>query len=226
MNAIRSGRLTWTSLIERITAVKHTPESIQEKLQNPVIGLMPGSRRNEFNQMLPVMMRAAHLLRVYHMYVSSFLWRTLAGKRAQLLSHPGMDRVRRDQNYEVRRIFTLASTKSGTSTVENALLGIPMAVVYRTGRINMYLGRRFVRIPYIGMVNLIAQKGICPEFIQEQFQPRNLVRFTEEILCSPARYQEMIEDLSKVREKMGHEPASERTAQEILKFLQEQEQQP
>jgi lipid-A-disaccharide synthase len=84
----------------------------------------------------------------------------------------------------------------------------------------MLIGRRLIRIPYIGMVNLIAQKGICPEFIQEQFQPKSLVRSAEGILTSPERYQEMKEDLYKVRAKMSENSATTETANAIAEFFQ------
>lgn len=124
--------------------------------------------------------------------------------------------VVRDTNYQLRREMDFAWTASGTATVENALLGLPMAVVYRTQPINMFLGRHLVRILYIGMVNLIAQKGICPELIQEQCHPALLARFADDLFSSPDRYQEMIHDLHQVRKKIGPRSATRSTAEYIL----------
>jgi len=208
-------------LIERITPIPATDETTQNKLGKPVIGLMPGSRRNELRYMLPTMLKTAEQLHSNHPD-----WRflfpladTLPDSVLNEFDIPDFIEICRDQNYQRRRDMTLAWTASGTATVENALLGIPMAVVYKTGFVNMFLGRRLVRIQYIGMVNLIAQKGICPEFIQEQFHPGNLVKWTEEVINTPERYKEFLKDLEQLRGKMGNEHTSINTAEAIITFL-------
>lgn len=212
-------------LAERIPQVDTNPTPTdppsEEDLASPLIGLLPGSRKNELRHTLPCMIRAAHGLR-QQLPSARFLLplaSSLSITTLQRFSVPPWIEVCRDPDYQRRREITFAWTCSGTATVENALLGVPMAVVFRTGPINMFLGRRLVRVPYIGMVNLIARKGICPEFIQEQFQPETLTRYTMELLSNPARYREMKEDLKKVREQIGDHPAAKETAEEILNFL-------
>lgn len=206
-------------LIEQIPA--QTVQQQNHSLNSPLIGLLPGSRRNELKNNLPVLLRAAELYRRRNSQ-ASFLFPLADALPESFLREfdiPSWIQVCRDSNYHHRRQLTCAWTASGTATVENALLGIPMAVVYKTSRFNMMIGRRLVRIPYIGMVNLIAQKGICPEFIQEQFQPESLVRWAEEILSSPERYHEMKTDLDNVRRKIGDISATRQTAGAIEQFL-------
>ncbi|HOJ59456.1 MAG TPA: lipid-A-disaccharide synthase [bacterium] len=208
-------------LIERIPPPEPSGMIPADVLRNPRIGLLPGSRRNELRHILPTLLRAAVRLRERRPECRFFLplADTLDESILQAFRLPSWIEVHRDPQYQLRRTLTFAWTASGTATVENALLGLPMAVVYRTGRMNMFIGRRLVRVPYIGMVNLIAQKGICAEFVQEQCQPEALARHADELLSSPARYEEMKQDLARVRQKMGPTPASLRAAQAIQEFL-------
>lgn len=189
--------------------------------ETPTVGLLPGSRANELRYMLPPMIEAARRLRA-RMARARFLL-----PLAKALPDSALDRFRlpewievcRDNGYARRREMDYAWTSSGTATVENALLGIPMAVVYRTGRVNMFIGRRLVRVPYIGMVNLVAQKGICPEFIQEQCHPEQLARHAFELLSDFDRLREMRRDLRAIRERIGPRRASSAAAAAILEGL-------
>ncbi|RJP21509.1 MAG: lipid-A-disaccharide synthase [Candidatus Omnitrophota bacterium] len=209
-------------LAERIPADNTPTEPLHMIPSSPRIGLLPGSRSNELRHLMPIMIKAASILRdkIPHAHFVLPLAQTITESMLSAFSLPNWIEVCRDPTYEQRKKLTFAWTCSGTATVENALLGLPMAVVFRTGRINMFLGRRLVRIPYIGMVNLIAQKGICPEFIQEQCQPETLAQYAEELLSSPSRYMEMKRDLAAVREKMGEGAASAQAAKEIMHFLE------
>ncbi len=186
--------------------------------ESPLIGLLPGSRRSELRYILPSLIQAAKRLRERNPR-ARFLFPLASSLPEDALKRfdlPSWIEIRRDPDYRLRKEITFAWTASGTATLENALLGIPMAVVYRTGPVNIFLGRRLVRAPYIGMVNLIAQKGICAEFIQEQCHPESLARHTQTILSSPSRYQEMKDDLKTVRLRLGEKRASANAAREIL----------
>lgn len=210
-------------LIERIPPAYVSTRNTIDTLKSPLIGLMPGSRLNEIQKLLPVMIKASQILknRIPEARFALLAADALTDDLLQRFALPAWIEIIRDTNYQFRRNFSYAWCASGTATVENALLAIPMTVVYKINPINMFLGRRLVRIPYIGMVNLIAQKGICPELIQEQCQPEMLARSAEEILTSPTRYEEMIHDLKKVREKIGEASASKTTASKILEFLRD-----
>ncbi len=208
-------------LAERISMAPLDEQTDFTPPESPTIGLLPGSRKNELQNMLPTMIQAAKLLKTklpsahFILFLAESLTETILPK----FKIPNWIEVCQDSNYSRRKSLDFAWTCSGTATVENALLGIPMTIVYRTGRINMSIGRRLVRVPYIGMVNLVAQKGICPEYIQEQCQPEVLAQSAEEILTSPFLYQEMKADLKTVRHKIGEQKASVNAAREILSFM-------
>ncbi|MDP8246222.1 MAG: lipid-A-disaccharide synthase [Candidatus Hinthialibacter antarcticus] len=201
-------------LLDRIPP---TPAQDRAPLERPVVGLLPGSRKNELKRLLPTLLSAAKRLRKQKPETQFFLplAETLPESFLQNFDLPDWLEVGRDPDYARRKQLTFAWTASGTATMENALLGLPMAVVYRSGAVNAFLARRLIRVPYIGMVNLIAQKGICPEFIQEQCHPEQLARHAEEFLSDAQRYQEMIDDLNALRQKLGGENAAQRAAQAI-----------
>ncbi|MBI1389291.1 MAG: lipid-A-disaccharide synthase [bacterium] len=206
-------------LIERIPEA--APVEQRAPLNEPEIGLLPGSRRNELKHLLPPMIKAAEIVRAALPRARFFmpLAETLPDSFLASFNPPPWLETGRDPDYQRRSRLTYAWTASGTATVENALLGLPMAVTYHSNPINVFLGRRLIRIPYIGMVNLIAEKGICPEFVQEQCHPAQLARHALELLSNPERYREMIGDLGVVRRKMGGAPASSRAAQSILNYF-------
>lgn len=172
-----------------------------ELVNEPIIGLLPGSRRTELKNMLPAMIKAAGNVRDL-IPNAKFIFPLAQSLPESVVSEfdiPSWVNVCRDPDYQHRMSMTFAWTSSGTATVENALLGVPMAVVYRSSWINVMIGRWLIRVPYIGMVNLIAQKGICPEFIQEQCHPRQLTRYLVGLLKNPTRYREMVSDLQSIR---------------------------
>lgn len=194
----------------------------EELIQNPVIGLLPGSRRTEIKNMLPVMIKAAEEVKA-KIPNATFVFplaQSLPESIVNEMDIPSWIEVCRDTDYQRRLSMTFAWTSSGTATVENALLGLPMAVVYRSNWLNVMIGRWLIRVPYIGMVNLIAQKGICPEFIQEQCHPRQLARYAISILHQPDRYFEMADDLRAIRRKLSPNQNQPSAAEVLSQQLQ------
>jgi lipid-A-disaccharide synthase len=114
---------------------------------------------------------------------------------------------------------TLALVASGTATVEAALLGTPMVVVYRLSPVTYALGRPFVRVPHYAMVNLIAGREIVPEIIQRDFTPERTEREALAILEDAGRRDEMKNDLLEVRRRLGGPGASQRAADVVLEVL-------
>jgi lipid-A-disaccharide synthase len=184
------------------------------------IGLLPGSRRGELSYMLPPMLDAAHRVRSIHertTFVLS-LAETLEESVLSRLRVPSWVEVVRDPGWKHRLRMDLAWTSSGTATVENAVIGVPMVIVYRTGRLNAMLARRLVRTPYIGLANLVAGYGVCPEFIQEQVRSETLAAWTLDFLEDQDRQRVMLEGLHRARKALGPQGASHRAAIEILQI--------
>ncbi len=97
----------------------------------------------------------------------------------------------------------------------------PFVIVYKMNLWNYLLYRPQVKIPYIGMVNIVAGRKIVPEFIQFNAQPKMIARAAVELLQEPGRTKQMLEDLAGVKIRLGTPGAAERAAKLILEFLQE-----
>jgi lipid-A-disaccharide synthase len=117
----------------------------------------------------------------------------------------------------------LAFVASGTATLETALCGTPMVVVYRTSAASFAIGKRLVTVPWISLVNIVAGEGIVPELLQEQVHPARLEREGAALLGSPERLAQMRMALARVARQVGPPGGSERAADAILEVIEPQE---
>ena len=113
----------------------------------------------------------------------------------------------------------LALVASGTATVETAILGTPMVVVYRVSPLSYLLGRPFVRVPYYAMVNLIAGRLVVPELMQADFTAERVEREALRLLADDQARAHMRAELLEVRARLGSPGASGRAAQAVLAEL-------
>lgn len=160
------------------------------------VGLLPGSRRQEIDRILPVMLATARELHRRDPELS-FLIPAASNEiraqiEAQLAARPPEERaaigVVAGQMREVARQARAALVCSGTATVETALLKCPLIVVYRTAWLTYWLGRMLIRVKWIGMVNLILGRTLCPEFIQGAARPDAMAVALEPLIAdTPAR---------------------------------------
>ena len=125
----------------------------------------------------------------------------------------------RDPNYTFRQKMDFAMTASGTATLENAILGIPMVIVYRTSRLTFEIAKRLVKVKNVGLVNLVAERRICPELIQNDVRGDRIAEESLRILGSSDLYAQMKEDLHEVKERLGSPGASENAAEAVLSVL-------
>jgi lipid-A-disaccharide synthase len=110
----------------------------------------------------------------------------------------------------------LALVASGTATLETALCGLPMIVVYRTSRTSFAIGRALVRVPWISLVNIVAQEEVVPELLQTAVTSDRLAREAEALLDSAPRRERMKAGLARVARELGPPGASDRAAREVL----------
>lgn len=189
----------------------------------PVVALLPGSRPQEVTHNLPPLAGALALLRqrradlqfllaVAPSLDQSVIAQRLAGLPVRLVS---------GQTHAVLGAASLALVASGTATVEAALLGAPMVVVYRLSRLTYALGRPFVSVPHFAMVNLIAGRRVVPELIQREFTPERVAQEVLALLEDAAALSRMRADLEDVRRRLGAPGASARAARILLQELAE-----
>jgi lipid-A-disaccharide synthase len=188
----------------------------------PLIGLLPGSREQEIQRLLPVMIETARgILDEYP--EAEFVTPCVNAKRADQIRALAGDfplDIAVDGMYDVLAQARFCLVASGTATLETALFDVPMLLLYKVSAGSYWLARRLVDIEHIGIVNILAGRGIVPEFIQGDAQaPLILPKALELIADTPARAA-MQSAFSEVRQLLGEQGASERAAQEILSYLQ------
>ncbi|MGB0034167.1 MAG: lipid-A-disaccharide synthase [Candidatus Acidiferrales bacterium] len=187
----------------------------------PIVTLLPGSRANEIRQNYPRILEACE--RLAKTGGIQFVHAAAPGLGAEFFARyarPGLD-VKRVEGatYDALAAADCAVVASGTATVEAALLGTPMVVVYRVTPASAFLLRRMIRTPFIAMVNLIAGKKIAPELIQDGFTPAGVESEVRRLLESPAAREGAKTGLAEVREKLGPGGAIERAADIFARML-------
>lgn len=188
-----------------------------------LIAVLPGSRRGEIFYHVPIVVEALGRIR----------GRCREKCEVTVGIAPGLDAARlkpkfpeelkvkiiEGQTYDLLAAADVAIVSSGTATVETALLGTPMVVVYRLSPLTAFLARPLVHTPFYSMVNLIAGRKVVPELIQDDFTPDRLAAETLELLSSDEKRAEMRRGLAEVRQSLGPPGAVERAAEIIAGML-------
>lgn len=182
----------------------------------PVVGLLPGSRTQEVRQLLPVMLESAVRLARAHDGLQFVLFRapTIADSllQAELARHPVRVKVIEGQNYDALNCCDAVISTSGTATLEVALMGVPLCIIYRLSGLSYWLGRLLVRIDWIGLPNILAGRSIVREFIQHKANPDNIAGEIDRILRDNRYADNMREELRRVRELLGPPEAAVKLA--------------
>lgn len=190
----------------------------------PVIGLLPGSRTNEIRRLLPVILESAERLSEQHPGVRFLLFQAASVKDEELTRQLAGRKLSidiiRGRDYDALQCCNAVMTVSGTATLELALLGLPMVIVYRLSPISYGLGRLLVSIPWIGLPNILAGKGIVREYIQHEANAANIVAEINRILEDPDYASTIRMDLAEVREKLGQMNGSAKLAELAAQLLE------
>lgn len=187
----------------------------------PIIGLLPGSRRQEIKKLLPVMLETAvkiqkeepgiqFVLPLAEGIDSSWVASLSASYRLVI-------KLIENSTYEVMKVSSLLIIASGTATLEAALLGTPMIIIYKVSWSSYLLGRMLVKLEHIGLPNIVAGKKIIPELLQREVNSRGLYKEVQHLLGKPYTINRMKEELAEVKEKLGEPGAVRRTAELVLK---------
>jgi lipid-A-disaccharide synthase len=185
----------------------------------PTIALLPGSRPNEVRSILPNLAEAATLIRQRVPSAQFVIAR--APKLSDQMFEPfsrfaGPSAIVSGRADDVLHASDVVITASGTATVQAALHGKPMVIVYRLAPLTYKMGRRFVKVDTFGMVNLLAGRRIVPELIQDDFTPARVADEAVGLLTDPARAADMRRALAEVRDALGEPGASRRAAEAVL----------
>ncbi|MBW2029270.1 MAG: lipid-A-disaccharide synthase [Deltaproteobacteria bacterium] len=190
---------------------------------SPVLGLLPGSRKEEIKNHLPVMIKTAEILAdrypelqcllpiassVPHEMISTFI-----------KDSPVPIKTSEGKTYLSLAACDLALVTSGTATLETAIMEVPMIVVYKLSPLSFWIARRVVKVPFISLVNLVAERMVVPELIQDQVNPQRLVQESLAILENGHERENMIRDLKKVKERLGEGGASAKAARMAVEMI-------
>jgi lipid-A-disaccharide synthase len=189
------------------------------KPEQMVIGLLPGSRTKEVHDLLPVFLEASHSIQRQYpesqfiLAQADSLPDSLLG---QLIPNSSPVKVIKNKPSKVIAASDLVLVASGTATLQAALIGTPMVIIYRTSPLTYQIGKRLVTIPYIGLVNILAGKKLVPEILQERATAPNIAQEALAILGDSTRQRVMKENFQGIRNSLGCPGASRRAAEMIL----------
>ena len=193
----------------------------------PIISLLPGSRHKELVRILPPMLDAAALVsktRPDFQFVLVIAPNRDPNEAQQIISQraanslPATLRVIHHETREALAACDAAAIASGTATLEAALLGTPMVIVYKESPINWHMLGRLIQIDDYGLVNLIAGRGIVTELMQNELNGERLAHELLSLL-EPELNQKVRREMQNVSAKLGSPGASQRTGEKILEFL-------
>ncbi|MBN1475250.1 lipid-A-disaccharide synthase [Candidatus Sumerlaeota bacterium] len=189
-----------------------------------LIGILPGSRGQEIDRLLPTMIAAAELIAHEIPDVQFVLPRAMTVSAERVDWHLSQSRlpirVVDEYRYNVRSAMDFCLCKSGTSTLETAFLGCPMVVVYRVDHLSWFIGKSLVKVPFVGLVNVVGGEQVVPECIQQEATPRHIAEAALRILTDPELYENIRFQLQKIRARCGGPGASARAAAEVLRVAQ------
>ena len=186
--------------------------------QRPIVALLPGSRRREVELLLEPMLAALSLIRHDLPEVQGVLpvAPTVAATVQQIVSgFSGTLTVARQQSLTALCAADFALVASGTATLEAGLIGTPMVIVYRVNRLTAWLAKRLLRVPHIGLINIVAERQVVPELLQEAVSPRTMAATALSVLRDSAEARRIRGELTALRATMGEGGSSRRAAASV-----------
>jgi lipid-A-disaccharide synthase len=186
--------------------------------EKPIIAILPGSRKQEIEAMLPVMLGICKHYPDYQFVI--------AGANSQkpeyykpFLNYYSSVHFIYNNTYELLQHAHAALVTSGTATLETALFGVPQVVCYKANPISYIIARMLVKVKYISLVNLIMNEPIVTELIQGDFNSKKLKNELDTILFDNSKRNNMLQNMLRLKKTLGGSGASEKTARIMLKTL-------
>ena len=200
-------------------------DKIQERIKlnlnsdGLVIGLLPGSRKREVQDVLPTLLKAVQQIRNRHPTLQAVLAQADSVSDSMInrvLGKFHIVQVIKGQSNAVIAASDMLLIASGTATLQAALIGTPMVIVYRTSPLTYQIGKCLVTIPYIGLVNILAGEEVVPELLQNRMTSDNIAQEALSILGDSTRQRVMKKSFQILRKNLGSSGASKRAAEIIM----------
>jgi len=201
-------------------------QALKVSVQNPpVIGLLPGSRESEIVRLLPIMLDAGDILKQRLNHVTFAISRAGSVQRALIEDivgrHPGWDDVdviSTGVETVLERCDAVIAA-SGTVTLQAAIHGIPMVIIYKVSPVSAWLGKLLVRVPHVGLVNLVAGQSLVPELLQDDATGDKIARAIHTMIDDGDQLNHLRHRLIALRDELGGPGASERVADLALGMI-------
>lgn len=209
-------------LVEVIESQKSNPDSYREKSQNTesnIIALLPGSRKQEIEKKLPIMLEATKFFPQYQFVIAQAPSLDDSFYKTFTDAYPNVSTAK-NKTYDLLLQAKAALVTSGTATLETALFGVPEVVCYKGSPISYEIAKRVIKVKYISLVNLIMDKLVVKELIQNDLTPENLHRELNDILNNETRIAELKKDYSDLKHLLNQGGnASAKAAKSIVDFI-------
>ena len=193
------------------------------KEESPVFALLPGSRTGEVKKILPIMLKSARLIQEKipdAQFIISKPGNTDKNVYALILSRYKLEiKLIESRQYDCLNAADFVLVCSGTATLETAIMQKPNVVIYKMGLLNYLLYRPLVKIPFIGMENIVAEKLVAPEFIQFKARPKAIAAKVVEIFQDKKQYELTRKELAGIKEKLGETQGPLRAAKIVLALI-------
>ncbi|WP_245574496.1 lipid-A-disaccharide synthase [Hugenholtzia roseola] len=192
------------------------PPAHLTQIEKPIIALLPGSRKQEVRLLLPQMLKITEAFPDYQFIIAGVI------DLPTELYYPALDAgipILYGNTYHLLQVAKAAVVASGTATLETALFDVPQVVVYQVNPLTYHIGKHLIRVPFISLVNLIAEKKVVSELIQKECNPLRIKAELARVLHQDRA--QILADYRALRQKMQTEEVSLRTAHYISTFLKE-----
>ena len=181
----------------------------------PILALFPGSRQQELNQHLSLFIKVAEKLRNKN-YQIQFILGLAQELNLDNFSIPDWIQIKKDYSQKALECADVALVASGSATLEAAVFGTPMIIIYKMNILSWWLSKLLVKTDYAGMVNIIAGRKIMPEYLQNQANTDSITKEAFKMLSSSEIQNKMKNELLRVQQKLESKGASQRAAEHIL----------
>jgi lipid-A-disaccharide synthase len=185
-----------------------------------IIAVLPGSRKQEIEEMLHEMLAVLPAFQDYQFVVAG-----VSNLDRAYYAHFERNGIKLvfDQAYDLLSRASAALVTSGTATLETALFGVPQVVCYRTSGLTYMIGKAVIKVPYISLVNLIVGHTVVEEFIQSEFTARNLLDELKRLLTDEAYIAKQKAGYAELRDKLGQHNAARQAAALMINYLGEKQ---
>lgn len=204
------------AIVDKKTTDPKTFRTTYNLSEKPIIALLPGSRKQEITKMLNVMLSLVDDFNNYEFVIAG----APSQETAFYKSFIGTKKVTLIENktYDILNVAYAALVTSGTATLETALFKVPQVVCYKGSAISYFIAKKIITLKFISLVNLIMNKEVVTELIQDDFNKKNLSNSLQQILDEKYR-QDLFLTYYELEKKLGGKGASEKVAKEIVSSL-------